>query len=140
MQTTMSEYDKQAADFLAKYGIKFRATLSDTKTAEWDDGKTGQRHHYRITLSKPGAGVSFDFFGSVADYKAGRKEATPYDVLACLSSDANTPETFEEFCSEYGYNADSRKDYATFRRCDRLARRLRAFFTAEELAGLNEIQ
>ena len=140
MQTTMSEYDKQAADFLAKYGIKFRASLSDTKTAPWAKEKFGQYHHYRVTLSKPGARVSFDFFGSTADYKAGRKETTPYDVLACLSCDVDTPETFEGFCSEYGCNEDSRKDYAAFKRCDRLARRLRTFFTEAERADLSEIR
>jgi hypothetical protein len=54
MQTT--DYEKQAQDFLDKYGIKFRATLSDSKVAPWRENEKpheyGEPHHYRVTLSK----------------------------------------------------------------------------------------
>jgi len=61
-------------------------------------------------------------------------------VLACISSDATTPDSFADFCAEFGENEDSRKALQQFRRCDRFAKRLRAFFTAAEVEALQEIR
>ena len=36
------------------------------------------------------------------------KPPTSYDILACVTK--NDPGDFEDFCSEYGYNTDSKKD------------------------------
>jgi hypothetical protein len=138
MKTTPNEYDTQAEQFLTSNGIKFRATLSDTKAPAWgDNGKHG--HHYRVTLSKPAARLTFDFWSSIADAEKGIKTVRPYSVLACISGDAYTPETFADFCGEYGYESDSIKALQTFRRCSAFAKRLRAFFTEAELEQLQEI-
>lgn len=144
-----TDYNAQAQAFLDKYGIKLRVTLSDSKTAPWHDESRGERHHYRVTLSRnvyagrnshsPKARLTFDFFGSIADAEKGAHPRA-YDVLACLSGDINTPDTFAEFCGDYGYDADSIKAKRQFNRCDRFAKRLRAFFTDEEREGLAEIQ
>lgn len=141
MKTIKSEYDQQAEQFLTANAIKFRATLSDTKTPAWsDNGKHG--HHYRVTLSgnKVKRRLVFDFWGSIKDADDGVETVTPYDVLACISGDAYTPETFKDFCAEYGYESDSIKALQMFRRCSAFAKRLRAFFTAAELEQLQEIQ
>jgi hypothetical protein len=39
-------------------------------------------------------------------------EPTMYDVLSCLTK--NDPGTFEDFCSDYGYDSDSRKAERTY--------------------------
>lgn len=109
-------------------------------------------HHYRVTISrgksprpicsgttlKPDR-FTFDFWGSIADAQSG-KHPHAYDILACISSDAHTPETFEGWCSEYGESTDSLKALQTFRRCSTFAKRLRAFFTPAELEQLAAIQ
>jgi hypothetical protein len=79
----------------------------------------------------------FDFWASIAD--AGILTVSAYDVLACISGDANCPDTFENFCAEYGYEGDSIKALQTFRRCSAFAKRLNAFFTPGELEKLAEI-
>lgn len=148
--TKQPDYEKQAVDFLTKHGIKFRATLADSKPAPWRDegavhGSSG--HHYRVTLSKGERGqgvkfgqrVTFDFWGSHADFTAGVREVTPYDVLACISGDTHCAETFSDFCADYGEDEDSIKALQTFRRCSAFAKRLRAFFTPEEIENLQEI-
>lgn len=63
-----------------------------------------------------------------------------YDALSCVSGDAYTPDTFADFCAEYGDDEDSIKALQLFRRCNRFAKRLRAFFTEVELADLAEIK
>src|SRR5688572_19913177 len=171
MQTT--DYEKQAQDFLDRFQIKFRATLSDSKVAPWQ-GRYNNGHHYRVTLSGGYVAhprrLTFDFWGSIADaeklVQANKdlqnmqlqmqntephlrinlrdllQEAeqtvtnlhpSPYDVLACISSDIHCPETFEDFCAEFGDSKDSIKALQTFRRCSAFAKRLRSFFTKEEM-------
>lgn len=237
--TIANEYETAATNFLSRNGLKFRATLSDSKSPAWAKEGEETGHHYRVTISKTGGSLKpgslvavefhngpnpgvylktdrvhsvagpfknhseaedqrvilerkparlvFDFWGSVADarklktatdalrdynwrqelarlewaegtgkilpdlstmqenvraqYQREIDAATPsaYDVLACISSDAYTPETFTDFCAEYGYEADSIKALQSYRRRDRFAKRLQAFFTADELEQLSEI-
>lgn len=50
------------------------------------------------------------------------------DVLDCLASDAASVENardFADWCSEYGYDTDSRKAHRTYTVCKRQAERLR---------------
>ena len=149
----LSEYDQQAAQFLADHGLKFRATLADSKPAQWDDEAGQYRPHFRITISKgkpctpdysgnirAAARLAFDFWGSINDGQKPQPVATAYSVLACISGDVHTPETFADFCAEFGQEEDSRKALQQFRRCDRFAKRLRAFFTAAEIEALQEIR
>ncbi len=61
-----------------------------------------------------------------------------YDILASIFTD--TPESFSEFCSEFGYSTDSISARETFIRCGELTAKLKAFFTKQELEELNDIQ
>lgn len=149
-QTT---YGQLAQAFLDKHGIKFKATLSDTKVAPWikHEPRTADPHHYRVTLSKAKyegpydirlpkpKRLVFDFWGSIADAEKGETTVTPYGVLACISGDVHCPETFADFCAEFGESKDSIKALQTFRRCSAFAKRLRSFFSAEEIEELSEI-
>jgi hypothetical protein len=137
----MSEYEVQAEKFLNRFGLKFRATMKNIKNPPWDDKEIGLHgDHYRVTISRKGGGrITFDFWGSVADMQAGKKP-TAYGVLACISGDVYCPESFYEFCGEYGYDIDSRKAESQFRRCNAFAKRLRSFFSKDEQEALAEIR
>lgn len=138
-----TDYDKQADKFLADNSITFRAVLKDTKAPLWtnEDGKQAPYgHHYRVTLSKGSKRLSFDFWDCRANKDKGVKTVNAYSVLACVSGDVTCPETFEDFCSDYGCDTDSRAAYRTFKRCSAFGKRLRAFFTESEIEALREIQ
>ncbi len=68
------------------------------------------------------------------------RHPSAYDVLACISSDTHCPDSFKEFCSDYGYDLDSIKTKQLHRRCLAFSRRLQSFFTSAELEQLSEIQ
>lgn len=139
----MTGYDKQAEDFLERFNIRFKATLSDTKAPPWVEDVRGRYgHHYRVTLSKqtPKCQTSFDFWDSVANYENGTETVSAYSVLACISGDVNCPDNFQEFCDEYGYDSDSRKAEKQFKLCDQAAKKLRRFFTKDEIEALQEIR
>lgn len=137
----MNAYDQQANAFLTTHGIKFTCKPGSGKAPAWTDGDNKEHgNHYRVTLSKHDKRITFDFWGSIADASAGLRTERPYSVLACLSGDVRCPENFADFCGEYGYDSDSRKAYRDFKRCAAFGKRLRDFFTEDEIDALQEIQ
>jgi hypothetical protein len=155
-----SEYDEQAEGFLTRFGLTFKPTLKGDRCPPWDDGKHIHGHRYRVTIKRGkdspcicddenrspsecsrhsgGKSLSFDFWNSLNDVQT-RRGLTAYSVLAALSSDAYCPDNFEDFCSEYGYEQDSRKAFSTFKRASRFSDQIKAFFTEDELEALSEI-
>lgn len=63
---------------------------------------------------------------------------TPYDVLSCLEK--YPVYDFEDFCSNYGYDTDSRKAYKTYKAVKRESENVHILFNEEELELLREIQ
>lgn len=136
-----NEYDAQARAFLGRFGLKLSATFKGDRCPPWCDGGCVHGDRYRIRISgQNGKGsISFDFWNSLNDVQEGRRPRA-YEVLACISSEAYCPDTFEDYCAEYGYDEDSRMAEKSFKLLDKFARRLRAFFTTEELEALAEVQ
>ena len=143
---TTTTYEQQAEAFLTKHHLKFTICKAKPQTAPlWidkDDPRGNPNHgiKYQVSIWHPSRPtLRFPFWGSIHDKEKG---ITPnaYDVLACISGDTNTPDAFKDFCSEYGYDEDSRKAEATWKRCLEFSRLLQHFFTKEELSELKEIQ
>jgi hypothetical protein len=63
---------------------------------------------------------------------------TPYDVLACLTK--YDPGTLEDFCSEFGYDTDSKKAEKTYLAVKDEWQNVCALFTDAEIEALQEIQ
>lgn len=63
---------------------------------------------------------------------------TAYDVLASIEKYEVT--TFEDFCSNYGYDIDSRKAYKTYKAVKREWENVKKLFSEEQLELLREIQ
>jgi len=143
----MNQYDQQAADFLAKYGITFSFKLANTKTPDWKNDSRPV-NHFIATLKRGKTRVSFDFFDSINNYEKGVKELRAYDVLTCCSSEIHCPDTYEEFCSEFGYDAYNvntgkrdKNNSKIFLECKKLSTKLQKFFDSEEIRDdLSEIQ
>lgn len=135
-------YEKQAHDFLKRFHIDAMIEKGqDQCRAPWLDDQSPCGTKYLVTLKRNYGKdcVSFDFWGSIA----GKKTGTPpsfYDVLSCIAMDCHCPETFDDFCFEYGYDTDSRKAYATWERCLAFSKELQAFFTQDAIEALQEIQ
>lgn len=65
------------------------------------------------------------------------KEPMAYDVLASLTT--YDPDTFEEFCSSYGYDTDSRKAEKTYKAVVEEWKNIKILFSDEEILKLQEI-
>lgn len=67
-----------------------------------------------------------------------RKTPSAYDVLSCLTK--NEPGTFEDFCSDYGYDTDSIRTHGVYDAVCVEYRKVTGFFSPEEIEALQEIQ
>lgn len=138
-----SEYELQAEKFLRDNHITFKAEYLDAKCPLWCDGMK-----YRVTFRRKTipsgtmkeisnrASLSLFFWNSQNDAANG-KEPRAYDVLASITK--NDPGSFENFCSEFGYDTDSRKAEKTYKAVVKEWKKVEAFFTEKEIEQLQEI-
>lgn len=101
-QIVMSEYTMQAIRFAEKVGLKMKVLGYEWEKPEWD--KKYEHAKFRICFSRNGKSWTLEFYQSISE---GSKKPSIYDVLACVTK--YDPGTFENFCSDYGYDEDSRK-------------------------------
>lgn len=95
-------------------GVKFPNT----------DKKDNSLHNqYKVTVKTPLGRTTFDFFGSAYDYNNGITEMNESGLkhaLYCFVSDScSGKDTFENFCSELGYDEDSRTAEKIYKSCVR---------------------
>lgn len=88
--------------------------------------------HFEVTLQLGNDSMMVPF--SQGD--AHTEEPTAEDVLNCLASDSAGPDSFEEFCSEYGYDEDSRTAERIFNACQRQKAELESFLGTELFSEL----
>ena len=134
-----SEYDIQAENFLEKTGAKIEVEFLKNAFHFEDDKET--RDIYKITLSRGRQNFVFDFGQSLFRSDSNNPNfAIPsfYDILSCLTK--YNPGTFKDFCSDYGYDADSRKAEKTYNAVVQEYLALSNMFTPDEMTELAEIQ
>lgn len=100
----MIDYQTEADTFLRDTRTTFQAEHVGYGPYFPDDKES--RNIYRIVLKRMGRSYTFRFGQSIKRTLT-ETVPTPYDVLACLQK--NDPGTFEDFCSDFGYDTDSRK-------------------------------
>lgn len=150
----MSNYEKQAQDFLDKTQTTFKAEY--IKTGFHFDGDKEERDIYKITLQRGNRKMVFNFGQSIVnssifqpqtDYSKGvnaqrillkmGKTPTPYDILACLQK--YEVGSFENFCDEFGYNVDSIKAEKTYNAVVKEWQEVQKLWSDGEIALLQEI-
>ena len=130
-----TDYQKQAQDFLKSTDTTFKSVY--LKHGTHFHGESETRDIYRITLSNSRGKWSFNFGQSTAQSN-GDTHPTAYDVLASMTK--YDPGTFDQFCSEYGYDADLKDSKKTYNAVVKEWDRLNDLFSDEEIEQLREIQ
>lgn len=152
----MNEYIKQATEFLQKTYAEMKIEyVGLAVNKEWKEKE--ERCLYKITLTSPRGSMDFNFWDSIRNTKirtmpfdlynvqankelaAKKKAAVPsvYDVLACLTK--CDPGTFEDFCSDYGYDEDSRTAERVYFAVQKEYAQLTRLFTPDQMEELAEI-
>jgi len=132
-----TNYNKQAKDLLTSFGVKFSANFVKYAPHFSDDKES--RDIFNITFSRGKNKFSLRFGQSINDSTGnGTNKPTEYDVLTCIQKyDAGS---FENFCSEFGYDTDSRKAEKIYKAVVIEYDKVSNFFTDSEIEQLQEIQ
>ena len=102
--------------------VRISCTYGAKATPEDDDDWRQSAIGWSCTLRYQGRQYTFDFWQGSAI----REDPDAHGCLDCLLSDAQAGEQdFEEFCSETGYDSDSRKAEATWKACQKTAKAMR---------------
>ena len=114
------------------HGFTVKAKYVDMTTGFPNEPNDKMEHNkFRITLVKDGIIRRFPFYGSNHDWAKGKKELDANDLknaFASILDDALAGrESFENFCSEFGYDTDSRRGYAIWKACRNTDVRVYAF-------------
>jgi|ERR1019366_760342 hypothetical protein len=102
------DYKKQATDFIAKTGATLKVTFKEFERY-FDDDKE-PRDIWRFTIQRNGKSYTSRFGQSIVNRGI---EPTAYDILSVLTK--YEPDTFENFCGDYGYDTDSRRAEKTYK-------------------------
>jgi hypothetical protein len=102
--------------------VIMQAALAGTVKGFPGDSKDQSYHdHYTITVEYREKSVSFDFYASVHDHTTGVLISTKDQLLDALDSYVSDGlygvMSFEEFCSELGYDEDSRRAEKVWHAC-----------------------
>jgi len=110
--------------FVNRYHVRASAKWADSNPNMIGEWKDHGASHWRVTLKHQGRQMTVPFSqGSAISH-----EPTAEDVLGCLVSDASGFEnarSFEEWCSEYGYDTDSRTAERTYQIIEKQAEKVK---------------
>lgn len=94
-----------------------------------------QHNKYRVTVVCNNIKRSFSYFDSIANYMANKKELSESDLkdaFYCFVSDSvSGKSSFEDFCSEFGYESDSRTAEKIWRSCGRSYDKLKTLLPSD---------
>lgn len=134
---TTTDYKQQAFDFLNATSTSFTAKFKASLHPEWD--KQYLHDSFKCTLKNKLHRYSFTFYQSRNESTGtGTKPPTVYDVLAGMTK--NEVGSFENFCSDFGYDIDSRKAYKTYKAVLKEWKNVERLFSSEQIETLQEIQ
>jgi hypothetical protein len=109
-------------------------TLTSTEASLYDAWKKAPSRDYILKAE----------LASMVGKVAVQTKYTPAiaDILHCLLMDGSSyfdAQSFEEWCSELGYDSDSRKAEKTFQECQETGRKLSRAFNPMELSHLRNV-
>lgn len=111
-----------------RLGIKATATYDNVIPYEKRDQWQREANPWTVKLVRRVGGRRRTLTASFFTGPAITRELSAADVLSCLISDCFAGEqSFEEFCSDMGYDADSRTAERTWKLCASMAPRVRRF-------------
>jgi hypothetical protein len=131
--TSYSNYEREAIDIAKQLNVKLSVIGEPEYRRYFADDKE-PRFVFKLKLTRGKKCYTFNFGQSIV---SGSKKPTMYDVLSCLQKyDVGS---FEDFCSEFGYDTDSRKAERIYKALCKEYEAMCRLFSDEELELLSEI-
>lgn len=107
--------------FVSRHNIRLDVAWTDANPNMLDDDWHRTARHFKCTVHYRRRRLTVPFSQGCAH----EQEPTAADVLDCLASDASgLGGTFEDWCSDYGYDSDSRNAEKTFKAIEKQSKGL----------------
>lgn len=131
-----TDYQKQANDFLTRNNLTLKIEYKETGL--YFAGDKEERNIYTFTLRNKTTKKSYKAkFGDSIHNTYSGNEPNNYDILACLNP--YDFRDFEEFCSNFGYNEDSRQAEKAYKAVCKEYAGLTRVLNEDQRNQLNEI-
>jgi hypothetical protein len=145
----MSEHEvveMKLSDFIRVNGLTMGAVRIPARTDAVADAWSKDARHWVCTIVRGGGDYQGglrqpcrEFAIQYSQGSAHKAAPTLAEVLDCLRSDAGCgAESFENFCSDCGYDSDSRKAYGVWEACKDSRAKLSALLGPDALRTLTE--
>lgn len=110
-----------------------------------DESKFNHHYRFEIRMSYNGERCYFRYATSYMDWRNGKEQLDESDymnALNCVLSDSYAAQnTFEDFCSEFGYSTDSIKALGTYNDCKYYSQKMESLFSGLDLLSIqNELE
>lgn len=132
----MSDNQETLPAFIARNQLTFQAVRVPARTDGCMSDMRGASH-FLCVIGQEGKGnpaTLATFYSMGSAHKTAPRLA---DVLDSLATDSSMAESsFADWCGECGYDADSRKAFATFEACQEIAAKLLALLGRVEFNNL----
>ena len=126
-----SKYNETADLFIKTLGVKIKKDYLKHDYHFANDKQA--RRIFKIKISRGRKSYSFDFGQSINE---DANEPSNYDILTCLQK--YEVGTFENFCSDFGYNEDSKKVEKIYKAVLKEFAGMRRLFSSDDLEILLE--
>jgi hypothetical protein len=132
------EHTEQQTNKATFKQFEIKASYKGTKKAEWSSDNFNN-HMITVTNTETGEKARFEFWASIANPELNKE----YDILNafyCFVSDAvSGSESFENFCSEFGYDTDSRTAEKIYKKCQKQLEKLNKIYDGDIYELVNEL-
>lgn len=111
------------------------------KPAQWDTKSqiaTNYNNH-KVTITHNKKSFSFEFWGSIMNPEISNDQENIFAFYCALSDALGAKDGFEEFCSNFGYDSDSRTAERTFKSCEKTLKKVERVFSCDLYDLINEI-
>lgn len=112
--------------------FKITSTFLNNKCWKCDEKRQNYNNHrITVTNTETSKKTSFEFWGSIMKPEITTDQELLFAFYCFLSDGQSSRYGFNEFCSEFGYDTDSRRAFSTFKECRK------SLFKAEKI-GIDE--
>ena len=110
------------------------------KAATWGDKKSPSYHNNSVKVTHNKKSFSFEFWGSMMNPEISNGQENVFAFYCALSDGLGVKNSFEDFCSEFGYDSDSRNAERIYKVCEKTLKKLERVFDCDLYDLINEIQ
>lgn len=120
----------------------FRITSEYIGNTAWPatEGHNNNYHNHKIRVFHSGKIFNFDYWGSIMNPEIQSDEDNISAFEAFVSDAICGESTFEDFCSDLGYDTDSRRAERIYKACQKSNRKLHRIFSGNIYELLTELQ